>query len=184
MTLVVGAARRLAVDGDQIVPAGPAFLDPAHETACEQLRVETVDERLQTADARDLIMKRRESAQKIQVKLAPCNVTSSNTGACQKQQHSASGYTIRQGSRPSASFENCLRRTATRDRGISFTGEARLELLGNPVSSMIQTLIGACRVIDGTTSSRTLASTSSSDPRRRTQVNAPEGENFVLTVRT
>jgi hypothetical protein len=111
LALVVGAARRLAVDGDQIVPAGPEFLDPALETACEQLRVETVDERLQPADVWDPMMKQRESAQKIQVKLAPCNdlvkvVTSSNSGACRSSSTSASGYAIRQGSRPSASFEN------------------------------------------------------------------------------
>jgi hypothetical protein len=92
LTPVMGAARRLAVDGDQIVPAGPEFLDPALKTTAEQLRVEPVDERLQPADAWDPMMKRRETAQKIQVMFTPCNdvvkvVTPGKGGACQKEQY-------------------------------------------------------------------------------------------------
>src|SRR5215475_14404455 len=55
LALVVGAARRLAVDGDQIMPAGPESLDPALETAPEQQRIETVDQRPQPAGTRDPI---------------------------------------------------------------------------------------------------------------------------------
>jgi hypothetical protein len=40
LALVVGTARRLAVDGDQIMPAGPELLDPALKTAPEQQRIE------------------------------------------------------------------------------------------------------------------------------------------------
>jgi hypothetical protein len=88
---IMGAARRLAVDGDQIVPAGPEFLDPALKTMPEQLRVKPIDKRLQPADAWDPMMKRRKSAQKIQVMLAPCDdvikvVTSSDGGACQQEE--------------------------------------------------------------------------------------------------
>jgi hypothetical protein len=39
LALVVGVARCLAVDGEQIMPAGPEFLDPALETAPEQRRI-------------------------------------------------------------------------------------------------------------------------------------------------
>src|SRR5215831_9336900 len=60
LALVVGAARRLAVDGDQIMPARPEFLDPALETAPEQQRVETVEQRPQPAGTRDPKMKWRE----------------------------------------------------------------------------------------------------------------------------
>jgi hypothetical protein len=56
--LIVGTARRLAVDGDQIVPAGPEFLDPALEAASEQHRIDAVDQCLQPVGARDLMMKR------------------------------------------------------------------------------------------------------------------------------
>ena len=47
LALVVRAARRLAVDGDQIVPVGPERLDPAFEAACEQDRIDAVDQRAQ-----------------------------------------------------------------------------------------------------------------------------------------
>src|SRR4029077_19357463 len=60
LALVVSAARRLAVDGDQIMPAGPEFLDPARKTAPEQQRIETVDQRPQPAGTRDAKMKWRE----------------------------------------------------------------------------------------------------------------------------
>jgi len=66
-------ARRLAVDGDQIMPAGPEFLDPALKTAPEQHRIETIDQRPQPAGTRNPKMKWREPSQKIQVMLAPCN---------------------------------------------------------------------------------------------------------------
>jgi hypothetical protein len=64
LTPVMGAARRLAVDGDQIVPAGPEFLDPTLKTTPEQLRVEPVNERLQPADAWDPMMKRENRRRK------------------------------------------------------------------------------------------------------------------------
>jgi hypothetical protein len=60
LALVVGAARRLAVNGDQIMPAGPEFLDPALETAPEQQRIETVDQRPQPTGTPDPKMKWRE----------------------------------------------------------------------------------------------------------------------------
>jgi hypothetical protein len=74
------------------MPAGPEFLDPALETAPEQQRIETVDQRPQPAGTRDAKMKWREPSQKLQVMAAPCNdfikiVAIGDCCAGQKQQH-------------------------------------------------------------------------------------------------
>jgi hypothetical protein len=92
---VVGAARGLTVDGDQIVPVGPERRNPAFETASEQHRSDAIDQRPQPASARDAEMKRREP-QKIQMMLAPCDdvveiVTPGDGGAGQKQKDLGEG---------------------------------------------------------------------------------------------
>src|SRR5215470_3024891 len=96
LALVVRAGRRLAADGDQIVPVGPERLDPAFEAASEQDRIDAVDQRAQPAHARDTEMKRREPPQKIEMMLAPRNdvlevVTRGDGGAGQKQENLGEG---------------------------------------------------------------------------------------------
>ena len=54
--LVVGAARRLAVDGDEVVPARPQRRDPALEAAAEQDRIDAIDQVAQPALAGNAMM--------------------------------------------------------------------------------------------------------------------------------
>lgn len=71
LALVVGVARSLAVDGGEIMPTGPHLLDPVLETAREQHRIETIDQRPQPARTRNPKIKRRKLPEKIYVMLAP-----------------------------------------------------------------------------------------------------------------
>ena len=89
---VVRAARGLAVDGDQVVPAGPERLDPVLETAPEQDRIDPVDQSAQPPLTGNAEMKRREPAQKLEVVPAPRGdiveiVARRDGGAGQKQKH-------------------------------------------------------------------------------------------------
>ena len=91
LALVVGAARGLAVDGDEVVPARPQRRDPAVETAPEQDRIDPVDQVAQPAFAGNSMMERREPPQKIEMMLAPGDdvveiVAGGDGGAGQQQQ--------------------------------------------------------------------------------------------------
>jgi hypothetical protein len=57
LALVVRPARRLSVNGDQFMPAGPQRLDPVLETPPEQDRVNAVDQRAQPAVTGDAEVK-------------------------------------------------------------------------------------------------------------------------------
>lgn len=70
-TAVVGAARRLAVDGDEVVPIGPQRRHPALEAAPEQERIDPVDQAAQPALAWDAVVERREPPQDAEMVLAP-----------------------------------------------------------------------------------------------------------------
>ena len=90
--LVMGAPRRLAVDGDEIVPVRPEGRDPAIETAPEQHRIDPVDERTQPALAGNAMVKLGKAAQKTDMMLAPGRnivkiVARCDRGAGEKQQH-------------------------------------------------------------------------------------------------
>src|SRR5216110_1923551 len=103
--MIVGSARRFAVDGDELVPVRPQRRNPAVETAAEQDRVDPVDEGAHPALAGDAVMEFRKAPQKGEMMFAPSDdvveiasqeaivaqVTSSRT--------SASGYITRQDSR-------------------------------------------------------------------------------------
>ena len=68
---VLGAPRRLAVDGDEVVPIRPQRRYPTLETASEQDRIDPVDEFAQPTLTRNAIMKLRKPAQEIEVMPAP-----------------------------------------------------------------------------------------------------------------
>jgi hypothetical protein len=87
----MGSARRLAVDGDEIVPPRPQRRDPALEAAAKQGRIDPVHEAPQPALAWNAVMEVRKLPQKMQVMLAPGNdivevVTRGDAGAGHKQQ--------------------------------------------------------------------------------------------------
>src|ERR1700739_2729826 len=71
LAAVVGAPRRLAVDGDEVVPARPQRGDPAVEAAAEQHRIDAIDQAAQPALAGNAKMELREAAQKIEMMLTP-----------------------------------------------------------------------------------------------------------------
>ncbi len=90
--LVVGSPRRLAVDGDQIVPARPERLDPVLKTAPEKHRIDAVDQRPQPTLARDAEMEWRKPPQNLQMVLPPRRdiikiIARGDGGAGQKQKH-------------------------------------------------------------------------------------------------
>ena len=121
---VVGAARGLAVDGDQIVPGRPHRPDPIFETTREGQRIDPVHQSAQPALARDAVVERREPPQKIQMILAPGGdfveiVARGDGGAGQQQQDFSHGKAIRQASRSSESRANWFNSRATRDLGTS-----------------------------------------------------------------
>src|SRR5277367_1792934 len=71
LAFVVGPARGLAVDGDEIVSARPNRMDPVLETTRECQRIDAVHQRAKPAFAGDSMMKRREHSQKDDMMLAP-----------------------------------------------------------------------------------------------------------------
>ena len=71
LALVVGAARSLAVDGDEVVPTRPEGPNPTLETLPEHQRIHPVHERPQPSPAGDSIVERREPTKKINVMPAP-----------------------------------------------------------------------------------------------------------------
>jgi hypothetical protein len=73
LALIVGAARGLAIDGNEIVAIGPGLLDPGFETASEQDQANSIDQCLKPTHAGDAEMKLREPTQKIETMFAPCN---------------------------------------------------------------------------------------------------------------
>ena len=73
LAFVVRAPRGLAVDGDEVVAAGPECSDPAFETSPEENGIDAVDKRAQPAFAGNAEMECREAPQKIQMMRAPPN---------------------------------------------------------------------------------------------------------------
>jgi hypothetical protein len=73
LALVMGASRRLAVNGDRIVLVGPWRPDPAVQATPGQRWIKAIDQRPQRAGAWHPAMKGREPPQKIQMFLASCS---------------------------------------------------------------------------------------------------------------
>jgi hypothetical protein len=71
LALIVGAAGRLAIDGDEVMTARPQRGDPALEAACEQGRIDAVHQVAQPARARNAMVELGELPQKIEMMLAP-----------------------------------------------------------------------------------------------------------------
>src|SRR5438105_8181249 len=69
--MIMGSARRFAVDGDELVPVRPQRRNPAVETAAEQDRVDPVDEGTHPALAGDAVMELRKAPQKGEMVSAP-----------------------------------------------------------------------------------------------------------------
>src|SRR6266852_7039266 len=69
--LVVGSARRFAVDGDEFVPVRPERGNPAVETTAEQDRIDPIDEMPQPALAWNAVMELRETPQEGEMVFAP-----------------------------------------------------------------------------------------------------------------
>jgi hypothetical protein len=67
----VAAARRLAIDGDEFRLVGAQSLDPCHEAALEQLRVERIDHVIQSVVRGDAVGVGQEAAQEGRLLLAP-----------------------------------------------------------------------------------------------------------------
>ncbi len=101
---VVGAARGLAVDGDELVPTRPQRRDPALETTPEGQGIDPIDQCAQPALAGNAVMERREPSQKIEMMFAPGDdvveiVAGGDRGAGQQKKHLGQGIHTRQGSR-------------------------------------------------------------------------------------
>src|ERR1700722_13182161 len=71
LSFVVGAPRRLSIDGDEIVPARPKGGGPALETRAEQERIDPVHKRAHPTGARSAMIEWREVAQEIEMMFAP-----------------------------------------------------------------------------------------------------------------
>jgi hypothetical protein len=71
LAVVVGAARRLAVEGDELVPPRPLRCHPALEAAPEQDRIDPIDESAQPAFAGNAVVECREPPQGVEMMLAP-----------------------------------------------------------------------------------------------------------------
>lgn len=69
--VVMGAARRLAVDGDHVVSARPQACDPTLKTARKQRWIDPVHQVAQPARARNAMIELRELPQEIEMMLAP-----------------------------------------------------------------------------------------------------------------
>jgi hypothetical protein len=69
--LVVGSARRFAVDGDEFVPVRPERGNPAVETAAKQGWIDPIDEMPEPALAWNAVMKLREMPQEGEMVFAP-----------------------------------------------------------------------------------------------------------------
>src|SRR5271165_1687735 len=67
LAVVMGAARRLAIDGDEIVPPRPKRRDPALKTTPKEDRIDPIDEAAQPALTRNAMMEVGELSQKRQV---------------------------------------------------------------------------------------------------------------------
>src|SRR5574344_1362895 len=90
VAFIMRAARGFAVDGDKIVPTGPERPDPVFKTPSEQKGIDAINQCAQPTLARNAIVKRREPAKKLQMRLAPSNdivevVTRSYCAASQKK---------------------------------------------------------------------------------------------------
>jgi hypothetical protein len=71
LAAVMAAPRGLSVDGDELGPIRPHRCNPALEAALEQARIHPIEQNTQPALAGDAVMKRRKSAEEIQMMLAP-----------------------------------------------------------------------------------------------------------------
>src|SRR5208283_3232879 len=71
LALVMGATRRLAVDGDEVVTLRPQRSRPTFKTPRKQRRIDTVEESANPTRAGNAEVKRTEAPQKIQMMLAP-----------------------------------------------------------------------------------------------------------------
>jgi hypothetical protein len=103
LALIVGAAGRLAIDGDEVMTARPQRGDPAFEAACEQGRIDAVHQVAQPARARDAMVELGELPQKIEMMLAPFDdvleiVARGDRGAGHQQQVVVIGFIFKSGS--------------------------------------------------------------------------------------
>ena len=131
---VVRAARGLAVDRDQVVPAGPECLDPVLETAPEQDRIDPVDQSAQPPLTGNAEMKhRRKNSRWCRPHAAISSKSSHDAMVAQVRSSSTSdsGYITRQDSRSSSRREKCSRSRASRARGSASSAN------GSVVSSML-----------------------------------------------
>jgi hypothetical protein len=71
LAVVMGAARRLAVDGDELVPVRPDGSHPALEAASEQGRIDAVHQVAQPARAGDTVVELGEPPQEVEMLLTP-----------------------------------------------------------------------------------------------------------------
>ena len=71
LAAVMGAAGRLAIDGDELVSVRPDGGDPALEAAPEQGRIDTVHQVAQPACTRNTVIELREPPKKIEMVLTP-----------------------------------------------------------------------------------------------------------------
>src|ERR1035441_8369915 len=71
LAAVVGAPRRLAVDGDEVVAIRPKRGDPAFETAAEEDGIDAVDEGSQPAFAGNAKVELRKTPEKAEMVLTP-----------------------------------------------------------------------------------------------------------------
>jgi hypothetical protein len=60
---IMAAPRRLAIDGDQIRPVGPAFGHPGRKAGCERVRIDPVHDNPQPIGARNAVVELREPPQ-------------------------------------------------------------------------------------------------------------------------
>jgi len=71
LAAVVGAPCGLAVDGDEVVPVRPQRRHPTRKAACEQDRIDPIDELAHPTLTRNAVMEFRKGAQEIEVLPAP-----------------------------------------------------------------------------------------------------------------
>jgi hypothetical protein len=69
--MIMGAARRLPIDGDERVPVRPQRGDPALEAASEQGWIDAVHQVAQPARARNAMVEIGEPPQEVEMMLAP-----------------------------------------------------------------------------------------------------------------
>jgi len=140
LATVVGAPRRLAVDGDEVVAIRPERGDPAFETAAEENGVDAVDEGSQPALAGNAEVKLRKTPQKTEMVLTQAAISSKSSqeeivAQVTSSRTSSSRYMIRSGSRSSERSEKCSSSSARRAFGAA-----------SPSNKMVKSSMAALRV--------------------------------------